>query len=207
MVLKATKRSEIGSRKVARLRKSGQVPAIIYGHGEDPLAVAMGEHDLELAMQHGQRLLELDVDGQTLNVLIKDVQYDTYGKEVLHADLSRVNLDERVEVTVAIHYRGTPVGVTNEDGVFTPIIDEVSVECQVNNIPEEIVIGIHEMHVDDQLMMGDLQMPEGVKLLDEPETVIATVSVMAEEEEAAEGEEGSAEPEVIGAKEEEEQEG
>ncbi len=116
-VLKATKREEIGTRQVRRLREQGLIPAVIYGHGEGAVSVTLNEHEVELAIQHGERLLEIEFEGKMHNVLIKEVQWETYGQEVIHVDLARVDLDERVEVTIKIVLKGTPAGAS-EGGVL-----------------------------------------------------------------------------------------
>lgn len=202
-VLKAAKRDDLGTRRVRRLRKVGKIPAIIYGHKKDPLAVTLEEHDVELAIQHGQRVLEIDLDGRKENVLLKDVQYDTFGQHVLHVDLARVNLDERVQVTVPIVLRGTPAGA-KEDGVLRQIASELNIECLVTSIPDDIRVSVTELNVGDSLLVKDLPLQEGATALDDPESMVCTVTVIAEEvEEAAEEVEGAAEPEVIGEKPEE----
>ncbi len=194
-------REKLGTRAARRLRAEGLVPGIIYGHGEANRPVAMARHDIELAIQHGERLIRGEVSGKQENFLIKDVQYDYLGQNVLHVDLARVRLDERVEVTVPIELRGTPVGVDSEDGVLTKLLPEVRLECVVTSIPEEIRASVAALHVNESLRVADLELPEGVKVLEEPETVIASVTVVAEEE-AAPAEEAPevAEPEVIGEK-------
>ncbi len=206
-VLKATKRSDLGTRKVRLLRKKGDIPGVIYGHGEEVIPVTLHEHEVELAILHGERLLEVRIGNKKHNVLIKEIQYDTFGHEVLHIDLTRVNLDERVEVTVPVVLRGTPVGI-DEGGVLQQAASEVTVECVVTAIPEEIRISVADLKVGDTLHMSDLPLPEGAKLMSDPEAVICSLSIVAEEEEApveAEEEETAAveEPEVIGEKKEE----
>lgn len=203
-VLKASTRDELGTRKARRLRESGKIPAIIYGHGEAAQAVALHEHEVQLAIVHGQRLLEIDLGGAKENVLIKEVQYDTLGQEILHVDLTRVSLDERVEVTVPIVLRGTPAGAA-EGGVLQQSAAEVRIECLVTAIPEEVRASVNDMGIGDALHMSDLELPEGAALLVEPDTVVCTVIVIAEEvEEAPEAEAEAAEPEVLGEKKEEE---
>ncbi len=198
-VIKATKRDQTGSRNVKRMRKQGLIPAIIYGHGEGSDSVTLQKHDVELALLHGERLLELDCEGKTQNVLIKEVQYDTYGQKVLHLDLTRVNLDESVEVTVQVVLRGTPAGVSEEGGMLRQDATEVHLECLVRAIPEQLTIMVNDMKVGDHLKAGDLELPEGAKLLQDANTSIATVTVVAEEVVAEEGEEeASSEPKVIG---------
>lgn len=197
--MKATKRTEHGTRAAKKLRKGGKVPGVMYGHGEETQAVALNQHDVEVALLHGERLLEIDVEGKTQNALVKEVQYDTFGHEILHIDLARVDLDERVELTVVIHLVGEPAGV-KEGGSLQQSESEVQIECPVRSIPEEIKHVVTELQLNERLYMKDLELPEGATLLSEPDAVVATVVELAEEEEApTEGEE-SAEPEVIGEK-------
>jgi len=201
-VLKVKKRQEIGSRRVKHLRKQGLIPGIIYGHGLEPQPVTISEHDIELAIQHGDRLLEVDIEGEVQNALVKDVQYDTYGHSVLHVDLARVDLDERVEVTVQIVLKGTPAGVTEQGGMLQQIAAEARVECFVRAIPDEIVVPVGGMKVGDHLNMSDLPLPEGAKLLEDGDAMVASVRIVAEEA-AAPAAEAPAEPEIIGEKKEE----
>jgi large subunit ribosomal protein L25 len=201
-LLKATARAAGGTRKARALRAKDQIPAIIYGHGETPEPITLSSHDVALVVSHSERLLEIEMDGKTQNVLIKEVQYDAFGNDVLHLDLARVNLDEMVEVTIPVNLRGTPVGAT-EGGVLQQTVAEVTIECMVRSIPEDIRVAVDAMKVGDKLLMKDLPLPEGAKLMGDPEMVVATVSVVAEEVVAA-PEEAAVTPEVIGEKKEEE---
>lgn len=204
-VLKATKRDNIGSRAAQSLRKEGLIPGVIYGHGLETQSVTLQKHEMELAILHGERLLEVDCEGNKENVLIKELQYDTFGQHILHVDLTRVNLDDRIEVTVQVTLRGTPEGVSSEGGMLQHLVSEVHVECLAGAIPADITVLVRDMKVGDNLTAGDLPLPDGAKLLGDPAAIVASVRVVAEEEEApAEVEEGGAEPEVIGEKKEEE---
>lgn len=200
-VLRLSTREKTGTREARRLRDQALVPGIIYGHGEANVAVSMSRHDIELAIRHGEQLIRAEVDGESENFLLKDIQYDFLGQRVIHVDLTRVNLDERVVVTVPIDFRGTPVGVEEEDGVLNRQLSELRLECLVTSIPEDVRVSVAELHANDAIHVSDLELPEGVKVLDDPEAVVASVSVVSEEE-AAPAEEGEeiAEPEVIGGK-------
>lgn len=198
-LLRATPRKELGTRQVRRLRNQGLVPAIIYGHMETPQPVTLGEHDMELALQHGARLLEIDVDGQVQTVLVKEVQWDTFGHMVLHVDLCRVSLDEAVEVTVLVTLRGTPAGLA-DGGVVQQSITDIRVTCPVRSIPENIRVVVTDLNVGDAIYLRDVELPEGVTLLDEPDAVLCTCRVVAEEVEEEAVEEEAPEPEVIGEK-------
>ena len=208
--LKAMKRENLGTRKARHLRKENKVPAIIYGHGETPEAVTLDLHDVDLAIHHGNRLLEIDMGGHKQNVLIKELQYDPMGKDILHMDLARVDLDERVEVTVAIVLKGVPVGVTLESGVLQQQAAKVSIECAVRTIPDDVRLNVAEMKLNDRKLMKELVLPEGAVLKSDPEAIVCQVVLVMEEVVAPVAEvveEGAAEPEVIGAKKEEEGEG
>ncbi len=201
--IKADQRAERGSRPARRLRDKGLIPGIVYGHGAENMPVTLSEHDVELALLHGERVLELAVGGKTQNVLVKDVQYDTFGQQILHVDLTRVDLDERVELQVPIVLRGTPA---DEEAVLQQTADVVTVECAVRSIPDEIEVRVNELRGGDVLEMKDLPLPDGVKLIDDPEETVATMTYVSEAEVApAEEEEVEApEPEVIGREEAEE---
>ncbi len=203
--MKATIRKEAGSRQVKRLRAKGLTPGIIYGRGDKPIQVTISEHDLGLALKHGERLLEVSVDGEMENALVKDVQYDTFGHYVLHVDLLRVSLTDRVEVVVRVVLRGTPKGVT-DGGVLNQNTSDIKVECPVAAIPDEIRIMVTELGLDESLHLRDIPLDEGVTLLDDPNTMLCQCAEVAEEVEAEDAEgEGESEPEVIGGKKEDEE--
>ena len=204
--LKATTRTEGGTRKARALRKEGLLPAVLYGHGEATVSLALDTHAMALAVKHGEKLLNVELDGKHVNVLIKAIQYDTWGKEILHVDLTRVDLDELVTVTVKIHLLGTPAGVEAGGSLQQPL-SSVEIQCRVDQIPEEIRIQVNELNIDDSIHLSDIELPEGSELLSDPESLVCNVVTIAEEIEAEETEEGegSAEPEVIGAKPDEEE--
>lgn len=202
--LNANKRTGQGTRDARRIRAAGRIPGVIYGHGQTPVSVTLDRHDLDVAVHHGERLLELDIEGAKENVLIKELQYDPFQQDVIHVDLARVNLDERVQVTVPIVLRGTPAAAS-DGGVVTQTIAQAQVECLVTNIPDDIRFSVTEMKLGDVLRIKDLPLPEGTKILNDPEAIVASVVLIAEEVVApAAVEEGAGEPEVIGAKKEEE---
>jgi large subunit ribosomal protein L25 len=201
--LTAKVRGELGSRKNKRLRDAGFVPGVIYGHKEAVVPVTLPKRELVGYLDHGAHLFALSLEGKNENVLVKDVQYDHLGIEVLHVDFARVDLNERVEVTVPLVLKGDPKG-EEEGGVLQQIIVDLEIECLVTQIPDEIRHNVSEMALDDVLHIKDLQLPEGVRAMQDPELIVATVKEIKEEVaadvvEAA----GAAEPEVIGKKPEE----
>jgi large subunit ribosomal protein L25 len=196
----AKQRSELGSRANRRLRGSGFIPGVIYGHKEAVVPVTLPKKEVVGHLTRGAHLFDLSVDGRSEKVLVKEVQYDHLGREVLHVDFARVSLDERVEVTVALELRGTPKGEA-DGGVLQQILSEIEVECLVTDIPDVIRHNIAEMALNSVLHIKDLQLPNGVKALQDADQIVATVREIVETVEAPVAEAvAAAEPEVIGKK-------
>ncbi|NOS99041.1 MAG: 50S ribosomal protein L25 [Phycisphaerales bacterium] len=198
-ILKCERRTRLGTHYTRRLRAKGQLPGIIYGHGEAPEAFSVEAHALQLHLDHGARVLNLEMEGQTKACLIKDVQRDHLDRDPIHVDMARVNLDERVRVEVAIELRGTPKGVEH-GGILELMKDTVLVECLAMNIPDTFHPTVTELEVGDVLHVKDLKLPEGVVILDDPNERLAMVRALAAEVDAATvvAEEGAPEPERIG---------
>jgi large subunit ribosomal protein L25 len=195
-----TSRSERGSRANKRLRDSGRVPGVIYGHKQDVLAVSMDRREVTHHLAKGAHVFDLTLNGKSETVLVKDVQYDHLGDEVLHIDFNRVSVDERVKVSVPIELKGTPKEA--EGGVLTQVLANLEVECLVLEIPEAIRHNVTDMKLNDVLHVKDLVLPPGVTALQDPELIVATVrevkEVLPVVPETVEG--AAAEPEVIGRK-------
>src|SRR5688572_21025515 len=197
--LTAKPRNELGSRANKRLRDSGFIPGVIYGHKEAVVPVTLPKKDVVTYLDRGTFLFDLAVDGKSEKVLVKEVQYDHLGLEVVHVDFARVSLDEKVEITVPLELKGTPKG-EDEGGVLQQIVAELEIECLVTDIPNAIVHNVSEMKLDDVLHIKELKLPPGVKALQDEDLVVAQVKTIDEEATAAVSEEGAAEPELIGRK-------
>jgi len=196
-------RAELGSRANKRLRDSGFVPGVIYGHKEAVVPVTLPKKEVENHLNHGAHLFDLALDGKSEKVLVKEVQYDHLGISVIHVDFARVSLDERVEVTVPIELKGEPKNDGDTPGVVTQVINELEIECLVTEIPHSIIVNIADMKLDDQIAVSDLKLPPGTTTKIDADAVVVTFKEVKEEETApAEGE--TAEPEVIGRKPEDE---
>jgi large subunit ribosomal protein L25 len=190
----AKSRSELGSRANKRLRDAGFIPGVIYGHKEAVVTVTLPRKDVVNHINRGAHLFDVNVDGKSEKVLVKEVQYDHLGIEVLHVDFARVSLDEKVEVTISLELKGTPKGEA-DGGVLTQVISELHVECLVTDIPDIIRQNISEMKLNEVLHISDLKLPPGVKVLQDEHLIVATLKEPAEEETT---EAATAEPEVIG---------
>ncbi len=210
MTLQAERREAAGSRAAARLRRAGKLPGIIYGHGESPENVAVGTRELAGVLKHGQHLVQLQLDGENRQVLIKDVQYDHLASTPVHVDFMRVEMHERVTVEVPLEFKGTPAG-TNEGGLFEPSMTELEVECAVTDIPEVIRVNVADLKLGGAIHVRELVLPPNVVAQAAPDAIVCAVRAKAAEEVPAAAEEGAeaAEPEIITRREkvEEEEEG
>ncbi len=204
-VLHVKRRTETGTRAARRLRRQGQVPAILYGHGEQNVPLSLSASEVQAAVRHGARQVDLEGDLQE-KALIRELQWDTWGLEILHVDLQRVHAGERVTLEVAIHLRGDAPGA-HEGGHVEQLLHEVEVECSATEVPEELILRINQLQLGQTLTVQHLAVPEGVKVLADPDTpvvqCVAAEEVPEEELEAPPA--GPAEPELIGRKKKEEE--
>jgi len=197
--LKVEPRNELGSRANKRLRDGGKLPGVIYGHKEAVIPVAMPRKEIVQHLAKGAHVFDLQLDGKSEKVLVKEVQYNHLGNDPIHVDFARVSLDERVTVTVPLELRGTPKG-EEDGGVLTQLVAELEVECLVTDIPDLIRHSVAEMKLDDVLHVRDLTLPPGVKALQDPELLVATVREVVDQAAASDVIEPPAEPELIGRK-------
>ena len=206
LVLKAQKREQTGSKSAEKVRKQGRIPAIVYGHKEKPVAISLDTHNLVEGLHHGHRLMDVRLGRKRFSTIVKDLQYDYLGKSIIHVDLMRVDVSETVKVTVPIELKGTAQG-THEGGIVAEHTDRLEVECKVTDIPEAIVVSVKEMGVGDTLHAEDIELPDGMKLVSDPSTLLVTCSVVAAAKSTEElEEEAPAAPEVISEAKEAEEE-
>ncbi|MGC4005794.1 MAG: 50S ribosomal protein L25 [Pirellulales bacterium] len=138
--LKVEVRNAVGSQANRKLRRTGKVPAILYGHGQDNVNLSICAEALGTALRHHSRLVQLE-GGVNESALIKDLAYDTFGMDVLHVDFARVSTDERIEVEVAVELKGTALGAKS-GGVIIQPLHEVLVECLAVAIPEKLLLNV-----------------------------------------------------------------
>jgi large subunit ribosomal protein L25 len=198
-------REHTGSKTAARERKQGRIPAIVYGHKQEPVAVSLDAHNLIEGLHHGHRLMDVQIGKTTQKMLVKDLQYDHLGKDIIHIDLVRVDITETVKVTVPIELKGTAKG-TSEGGIITEHTDHIEIECQAANIPESIIVSVKDLEIGDTVHASDIELPAGAKLSSSPETLLVTCSMVAAVKAAEEIEAEIAAPEVISEARKEEEE-
>jgi len=198
LVLKAEIRERVGTRYAAKERKDGRIPAVVYGHKQETVAVSLDEHSLVEGIHHGHRVFNVQIGNKNETMIIKEMQYDHLGRDIIHVDLMRVDVTETVRVAVPIELKGTAKGV-HEGGVVEGHTDHLEIECKVTDIPETIVVWVKEIDVGDTLHAGDIELPSGVKLVSAPSTLLVTCSLVAAAKSTEELEEEiPAAPEVIG---------
>ena len=206
LLLEAQIREQTGSKAAAQVRKQGRIPAIVYGHKQDPVAITLDAHDFAEGLHHGHRLMDIKVKGKTQTTIIKDLQYDYLGRDIVHVDLMRVDVTESVRITVPIELKGTAQG-THEGGIIEEHADRLEIACTVNKMPETILVLVKDVGVGDVLHAGDVTLPEGVTLVSPPETILVTCHLVAAAKTTEEiEEEAPTAPEVIGEKKEEAEE-
>ena len=197
-VLNAEPRDTFGSRNTKKLRQKGRVPAVVYGHGQPTVSISLSADELGAVIRHGSHVVDLQ-GAISEKALIKAVQWDTYGLEVLHLDLARVSLGERVQVSLAIELKGSAPG-TKEGGVVEHLIHNLNFECPAISVPEKIVVNINHLKLTDTITVAQLSLPEGMKVLEAEPTAVVVQCVEPTEEVEADAGSAPAEPELIGRK-------
>lgn len=206
--LTATRRADTGKGVARSLRRAGQIPGVIYGHKRDPQPLAVSGRDLERLLERisaDNTVIELAMDGTSSRALIREVQRHPFKHEILHIDFQEIVAGEKVTVRVPILLVGSPVGVRLHGGIVDHAIRELSISVDPSNIPNHIDVDVSELDLGDSLHVGELAVPEGVTVLDEPGAAVVVIATPRAAIEAAAGEEpAESEPEVIRAKKPEE---
>lgn len=204
----ARRRERLGTRYAQRIRREGRLPAVIYGHGVDPTPVSLDQKETLHLLHQGNHVLNVRIEGGAEETcLVKELQFGYLGDNVIHLDLTRVDLDEVVEVGVHLRFVGTPEGAKKPGAIVHYELTELPVRCKVRDIPEDIRVDLSKM--GEELRARELELPAGAALAVGPEDVIARIELILEvaEGEAAAVEGAAAQPEVITERKVEEGEG
>lgn len=183
--IKAEVRKEFGKGAARRIRRADKVPAVIYGHGSEPVHVTLPGHELMLALKTPNVLITLDIEGRDELVIPKAVQRDPIKGFLIHVDLLVVKRGEKVTVEVPVHTEGelAPGG-----GVLEHVLDALPVEAEATHIPETLAVSIEGLEPGASVFAKDVRLPEGVSLAVDAETVVLQVLQPQTEAPAAEGE-------------------
>ena len=194
-------RTSGGSRESRRLRRSGMVPAILYGHGEKCVELAAKREAIEAMVRHGSRFVELK-GAVKESAVVRELQWDALGNEPLHIDLLRVSKSDRIKVRVPIELKGECPG-HRAGGVVNLMMHEIELECTAESIPERIHAMVGSLELGHAIKVRDLDLPKGATPLADAEETVVTCMVPGKKAEDT-GVTGPLEPEVIGRKPEEE---
>ena len=181
VTLEVSGRDGTGKSAVRKLRQQGKVPGVVYGGHRDPVAIIVDRKaitDLIQKSEHGVRsvfLLKMAGTDQQRHAMIKDIQIDPINRKMMHVDFIRVVMDEVVRVSVPVVITGSPIGV-REGGLLDFQVRELHVECLPNAIPDKVEIDISELGIHHYFRISDLPLPQGVKVLDDPNRVVVGVT-------------------------------
>lgn len=205
---------ENGGKGVARkLRSEGRIPAIIYGHGREPLSLSINGRELDRLLDHiaaEATVIELDIDGTPARTLIREIQRHSFKRQILHVDFQELVAGEKISVRLPIILVGVPDGVRMDGGILDQTMRELNVEVDPSDIPNHVAVDVTKLTIGSSIHVSDITLPEGITVLDDEDASVCVVSApraVIEETAATETAEASPEPEVIRAKKPEESEG
>ncbi len=202
VTLEVSRREQTGKEVAKKLRREGKVPAVVYGGHKEPVAITVDRKavsELVQKSEHGVRsvfLLKMAGTDQQRHAMIKEIRIDPISRRMEHIDFVRVVMDEKVKVTVPVHLNGTAIGV-KEGGLLDWQVRELHIECLPTAIPDSIEVDVAPLGGHDYYRVKDLKLPEGARVLDDPERVVVGVTHARAEVSEAAAEAGVAEPEVI----------
>ncbi|MDQ2747421.1 MAG: 50S ribosomal protein L25 [Acidobacteriota bacterium] len=204
VIIKAEKREGRGKNDTRRLRAAGKVPLSIYGGGGEAVAATAELKDLAAVLRSdsgSNTIFTIDMVGEGTNdVIFHDRQIDALKGRLVHADLRRLAKGEKIEVTIPIHITGEPVGLKEEGAVLNQALREIKVLCEPRLIPEFFEVDVTDLNVGDSYHVSDLKLEKGVEILDDAETVVASIVIVKEEELEPQTDEAG-EPEIVGGEE------
>ncbi|HYU32508.1 MAG TPA: 50S ribosomal protein L25 [Thermoanaerobaculia bacterium] len=200
MTIQVQKRERTGKGGSRESRRKGMIPGVVYGSGKDSLPIELDRKSFVDLMKKADSenpifLLKLSDSGQERHAILRDLQRDPVSRMVIHLDFQRIEMTQKVRVTVPLELVGTPVGVKTEGGLLEFTTRELTIDCLPGDIPKQIDVDVTGLHVGQHLEARNLELPQGVTLHDDPDRVIVTLGHVRTEETAGEGE--RAEPEVI----------
>lgn len=213
--LKATTRNDAGTGVARKLRQSGTIPAVIYGHGRDPQMLAIEAREVERlfgSISAASTVIELSVDGGVARTLVREIQRHPVKRNILHIDFQQLVAGEKVSVSIRIKFTGTADGVRNSGGILAETMHQLDVRVDPSLIPEFIEVDVTPLTIGHSIHVRDISLPEGVVALDDPgATVCVCTAPAAAVEEVAPAEGGepapAAEPELIRKPKPEDEEG
>jgi len=172
------RRTQFGKGAARKIRRDGKIPAVMYGHGTEPVHITLPGHDAMLALKHANAVLTLVIDGDEQLALAKDVQRDPIKPIIEHVDLVVIRKGEKVVVDISVHTEGEAAVETNVNVESSTL----QVQADATNIPESIVVSVEGLEAGTQILAGDVTLPAGVDLVTDAETLVVNVTQMISQE-------------------------
>lgn len=203
MKINAKTREEVGKKIAKKIRKEGEIPAIIYGGGIESIPITMKLDDIKeiLKSRKGENtILKITRDKKIVDAMLKDLQYDYLSDNIIHADFIRIDMEKLIEVDIPVVIKGESIGVQMEEGIFDFVTRELKIRSLPADIPKEIEVDVSDLHIGHSIKVENIKVGEGIVLFSDPDTVICSVSTkVVEKEEVVEEEvEEAVEEEVAG---------
>lgn len=208
VTLKATKRNDLRKSATKQIRLDGDVPSVVYGKDNEPKAISVNNIELVKTVRDEGRnaIISLDVENDTpVDVMLHEYQTDPLKDELIHADFYVVNLEEKMDVSVPLTLDGEPVGA-KDDGVLQQPLYELQVRAKPADIPEVITVDVTQMNIGDTLTVEDLPKADIYEITEEPDTAVATIVPPDTMDDIEEEADEDAEPELVGAEDDSEDE-
>lgn len=203
--LTVERRDRLGSRYSKRAREMGKLPCVLYGQDREPAHLLLDKKEAVRFFESGERVFTISTGEAEQTVLLKDLQFDYLGNNVIHCDLMRVDLTQEVEQNVSLRLIGDAKGARSAGAVLVQKMTEVPVVCTVADLPEEVTLDVSEMEAGTTMTAGQVSMPSGVRLLGDPEAIAVVINVIAEETDGDESAsvDAAAAPERVGGEKQE----
>lgn len=201
--LSAKARDTVGKGNARKLRQTGEVPAVIYGHSREPQSLSLNTREVEKLLTQiagTSTVVELAIDGKTARTLIREVQRHPFKRQVLHVDFQELVAGEKVTLSVPLRFHGTPAGVRENGGILEEVMHQVHLRVDPMSIPDHIDVDVGNLTIGHSIHVSELQLPEGAEVMDDEDATVCLVSApraVVEETPAADAAAAPAEPELI----------
>ena len=199
--LKAKKREKVGTRSAKKLRLEGRIPANLQGENQDHVDFSIDMHEFMASRRHHVHLYDLDIDGNVESAVVRELQYDAFGDNIIHVEFKRVVRGQKTDAEVPVEFVGHP-----KSGVINHVLTTIHISCLPSQIPDAVEVRVDELGEGDSIHASDIQLPEGMDLITPGEELVATISGASveapepsEDDEEGLGDGGAAAPEGDGA--------
>jgi len=186
--LKAASRARAGKGASRAVRRDGLIPGVVYGDKKEPQLVSLAYRELEPHVQSGRflsTLIDLEVDGQTVRAIPRDVQFEPVRDFIVHVDFLRLGKDARIAVNIPVHFRNQEASPgLKAGGVLNIVSHEIALYCSADFIPDEILVDLTGLHINQSIHLSQLKLPANVTPVSRDDLTVATISAMGKEEEA-----------------------